>query len=496
MSTAPYGSWKSPITADVLVSSNIGLAAPVAVGDVLYWQEGRPTEGGRSVIVRRLADGRTEDVNPQPFNARTRVHEYGGADYLVDGDTVYFTNFADQRLYVVRPGGEPEALTHAEGHRYADFVIDRARNRLICVREVHEGESEAVNDVAAIDLATGEETALTGGHDFYAYPRLSPDGAHLAWIAWDHPNMPWDATMLYVADVAPDGSLSNPRQLAGGPGESIMQPAWSPDGKLHFVSDRSGYWNLYRLDALDGEPVAICPQPYDFAQPLWQLGTSTYDFDGDRIIALYARDGLWRLASIDASGRLTDFDTPIASARDLSVKDGRAYLFAGFPTEPGALVSVDLQSGALDVIKRASTLELDAGYISVAEPIEFPTGDNLTASAFYYPPQNKDFEAPDGRAAAAAGDVARRTDGRDRRRVLAAHPVLDLAGHRRARRELRRLDGLRARLPRAPATATGASSTSPTARTARCTSRSRASWTGTASRSRVAAPAATRRSRR
>ncbi len=395
MTIAPYGTWKSPITADVLVASNIALSQPIVRGDLVYWKEGRPTEGGRNAIVCHHPSGSTEDVIEVPFNARTRVHEYGGADYLVDGDTVYFANFADQRLYVVRPGADPAPLTTQEEHRYADFFIDHAHNRLICVREVHSGDTEPVNDIAAVDLTTGVETSLAGGHDFFAYPRLSPDGAHLTWIAWDHPNMPWDATLLYVADVLGD-ALINPRKLAGGPGESIVQPEWSPDGKLHFVSDRSGYWNLYRFDDLAAEPVALCPQPYDFAQPLWQLGTTTYAFDGDRLIVTYARDGLWRLARIDSSGALIDIDTPIASARDLTIANGRAYLYAGFPTLPGALVSVELESGAIDVIKRSSTFELDPGYISVAEPVEFPTDNGVTAHAFFYPPRNLEYTAPGG----------------------------------------------------------------------------------------------------
>ncbi len=287
MPLAPYGSWRSPITADLIVSSSIGVSQPAIDGDDVYWLESRPTEGGRSVIVRRTPDGATHDVNPAPLNARTRVHEYGGGDYLVHNGTVYFANFADQRLYVARPGAAPVPLTHAgleppampggsvpgtektspspksergpggevSPHRYADFDLDPARNRLLCVREDHSSGGEPTNTIAAIDLATGNETVLVHGHDFFAYPRLSPGADQLAWIAWDHPNMPWDGTRLYVARLEPDGSLGDPLEIAGGPTDSVLQPTWSPDGRLAFVSDLTGWWNLYLWSAGFIEPL-------------------------------------------------------------------------------------------------------------------------------------------------------------------------------------------------------------------------------------------------
>src|SRR6266545_4376566 len=207
MTEAPYGSWRSPITADLIASATIGLGSPRLVGADVYWQEGRPMEGGRNVIVRRSPDGTTQDINPPPFNARTRVHEYGGGDYAVaDDGTVYFTNFADQKIYRVRPGDAPEAPTGIEGHRYADLVLDQTRNRIVCVREDHGVEGrEAVNTVAAIDLATGNETVLVQGNDFYSNPRLRADGTRICWLAWDHPNMPWDGTTLHVADLSAGG---------------------------------------------------------------------------------------------------------------------------------------------------------------------------------------------------------------------------------------------------------------------------------------------------
>lgn len=416
MPNRPYGAWPSPITADLIVSSSIALSQPTLADGVLYWLEGRPTEGGRNVIMRRERNGIVRELNPAPLNARTRVNEYGGADYLVDGDTVYFSNFSDQRIYRVRPGETPAPLTNTELYRYADGVIDRARNRLICVRENHNVGGEPINTIAAIDLATGKETTLVHGASFYAYPRVSPDGTRLTWLEWDHPNMPWDGTTLFVALINADGHLSHRRHIAGGREEAIFQPTWAPDGRLYFISDISGWWNLYswttpaggRSPSVHGSTAAVHPSPHDFGQPLWQLGTQTFAFDGpDRVIATYSDQGFWRLASIDTrAGTMTPIETPFTVVRDLRVQDGKAVFVAGSPDAPSGLFSLDLASGKLETVKRASTLEIDEGYISRPEAIEFPTaaaigtppelGGGLTAFGFYYPPRNAENEGSDG----------------------------------------------------------------------------------------------------
>jgi len=239
---APYGAWRSPITSDLIVRGVVGLSEGMVDNQTVYWTESRPGEDGRKVVVRRARDGSTEDVTPQPFNARTRVHEYGGGDFTVHDGTVYFANFADQRIYRRPPGGGPQPLTPETGRRFADMVVDRARNRLICVRENHSGPgSEPVNDIVGVDLTDGEETVLVTGNDFYSSPRLRPDGDRLAWLTWNHPNMPWDGTELVVCDVNAEGLPQNAERVAGGRDESIFQPEWSPDGTLHFVSDRTGW---------------------------------------------------------------------------------------------------------------------------------------------------------------------------------------------------------------------------------------------------------------
>ena len=248
--TAPFGAWRSPVTSDLIVSKTVRLAEPWLAGDNVYWLEMRPEEQGRYVVVRCSADGRTKDLIPAPFNARTRVHEYGGASYVLDKDRVLFSNFADQRIYAVPCTGpaEPLPITAEGPYRYADAVIDAGRGRLVCVREDHsDPDGEPVNTLVGVDLEgpAGHGQVLVSGADFYAAPRLSPDGRRLAWLCWNHPDMPWDGTELWVADLDPSGVPRAPQRIAGGREESVIQPVWGADG-LYFLSDRSGWWNLYR----------------------------------------------------------------------------------------------------------------------------------------------------------------------------------------------------------------------------------------------------------
>ena len=266
VSTTPYGSWKSPITSDLIVSSSIRLGAVQLDGTAIYWSELRPTEGGRQLVVRygpesvqpSGGDG-VIDITPVPMNVRSRVHEYGGGAYCVHSGTVYFSNFADQRLYRQQVGEAPEALTPevtpAAGLRYADAVVDAPRQRLICVLEDHRQDGEAINAIATVPLTGGSPKIIVSGNNFYSSPRLSPDGTQLAWITWNHPQMPWDGTELWLAKVNEDGSLSRPHKLVGNVKESVCQPQWSPSGTLHFISDATGWWNLYRWEGERGEPL-------------------------------------------------------------------------------------------------------------------------------------------------------------------------------------------------------------------------------------------------
>lgn len=401
MKVAPFGSWASPITSEMIVAGTVRLGDIVLDRGDIYWQESRPTDAGRYTIVRLTPDGTTSDVNRAPFNARTRVHEYGGGAYTVVDGAVYFANYDDQRLYRQVPGSDPQPLTPVVDLRYADFHPDRARNRLIGIREDHrESDQDAVNSIVAIDTNGGSSddggVVLVSGNDFYSNPRLSPDGTKLSWLTWNHPSMPWDGTELWVGEIGADGSVSNPRLVAGGLEESIFQPQWAPDGTLTFVSDRSGWWNLYQERG--GAIVPLYPKEAEFGLPGWVFGMSTYGFDGpDRIICTYTEDGLWYVGDLRIpEGNLITVPTPYTDVSDIQVKDGVAVFKAGSATMATTIIRYELATGDTKPLKASSSTTVDPGFLSSPQPIEFPTEGNLTAHGFYYAPTNKDFSAPEG----------------------------------------------------------------------------------------------------
>ena len=397
--TAPYGSWQSPITTDLIVSGAIGLGQIALDDEDIYWAELRPSEGGRMLVVKHTPDGETTDITPAPFSARTRVHEYGGGAYLVHEGVVYFSNYADQRMYRQDQGGDPQPITPETDMRYADGCFDSARDRIICVRENHTSEGEPVNAIVAVDaLGQGEQQVLSQGSDFCSNPRISPDGSTLAWLTWDHPNMPWDGTFLLVASFNDRGQLGEPQVVAGGRAESIFQPEWSPDGVLHFVSDSSGWWNLWRWE--DGQARQLTSRNAEFGKPQWELGSRTYSFASEELIACsYNEGGVWKIAMLQIeSGMLLAVYTPFTEMGrgDIQAGGGKIVFIGGAPTLPVSLVLFDLASSKWQELRKSSDLDIDPGYISAAQPVEFPTEDGKTAHAFYYPPKNLDFQGPAG----------------------------------------------------------------------------------------------------
>ena len=404
---APYGSWTSPIAADVIATAAIRLEGVFLDGPDVCWLEGRPAEQGRSVVVRRTPDGSAVDVTPRGFNIRTLVHEYGGGACCVDRGTVYFSNFADQRLYRQDPGAPPRPITPASDQasrasgpalHYADAAIDRYRERIVCIREDHTGGArEAVNAVVSFD-AQGREPArvLASGHDFYSTPRLSPDGSRLAWLAWNHPNMPWDGCELWLGELDADGAVSRSERVAGGLEESIFQPEWSPDGVLYFVSDRTGWWNLYRWSG--GRVETLTNLDAEFGKPQWRFGMSTYAFaSAARIICSYTQRGVWHLAELDPATRtLRPIDLPYTEIGSVHAAGGRVVFLGGSPTEPPAAVDLDLRTRRHTVLRWSWDIVVDPGYVSAAEAIEFPTEGGATAHGFYYAPRNKDYAGPPG----------------------------------------------------------------------------------------------------
>jgi dipeptidyl aminopeptidase/acylaminoacyl peptidase len=389
---APYGSWKSPITADVVARGEIGLEQIKIDGDDLYWIERRSQEGGRKVVVRYSPDGTIVDVTPSPFNARTRVHEYGGGDFAVLGGMVVFTNFADQRLYIQTAGGEPKALTPAGELRYADLVIQPSSNQLFCVREDHRVSGQVINTLVSIDFEQEDSgRVLVSGNDFYSSPRLSPNGSQLAWLTWNHPAMPWDGTELWVAELSPVGSVNQARLVAGGPAESIFQPEWSPGGTLYFTSDRTGWWNLYRWQ--QNRVEALCPMEAEFGQPQWIFGGSLYSFDSEsKIICSYSKRGRSYLAEIDTTtGALAPRELAYSAISRVQTAGGRAVLIAASATEPTCVVQLNLTTRAVKVLRRSREVELEPGFFSTPRPLEFPTENGETAHAIFYPPRNCDY---------------------------------------------------------------------------------------------------------
>ncbi len=395
---ANYGSWKSPISSELIVSATVGVSSPKFDEEDIYWLESRPSEGGRSLIVKLGQDGQKIDITPKPFNVRSRVHEYGGGAFLIDRGIIYFSNFVDQRVYVHKQGETPQPLTAESKFRYADFCLDSNHNRLICVAEDHsEPDTEAENKLVSIDLSTGEVKTLVDGANFYTSPCLSPDNSKLAWLSWNHPYMPWDSTFLYVADVNKDDSLSNITLIAGSETESVCQPYFSSNGTLYFSSDRTNWWNLYFQDN-QKEIKPVYSLEAEFGYPHWVFGETIYGFINEKtIITTYTQNGTWKLASIDTTNQtLTNYDIPFTNIAYLKVKGEDLLFTGGSPTQPTAIVKMNIATGDYQILQQSSNLNIDTGYLSQPEQIAFPTSKGKTAYAWYYPPQNQDFVAPDG----------------------------------------------------------------------------------------------------
>jgi dipeptidyl aminopeptidase/acylaminoacyl peptidase len=396
MKLAPYGSWQSPITADAIVADSIGIGSIVIDGADIYWLESRPQEAGRSAIVRRTADGTITDITPPEYNVRSRVHEYGGAPYTVMGGQVYFSNSSDGCLYAQNLHGEDpltvRQLTFDRTKRYADLVVDSRRQQLICIQEEHDStEHEPLNTIVSISLTNPKEIrVLAGGCDFYAAPRLNPDCTRLAWLSWNHPNLPWDGTNLQIATLT-NGYLSQPTLIAGGANEAIFQPQWSSNHSLYFISDRTGWGNLYRWD--DGKIEAMCPLDVEFSLPQWVFGMSTYALLGqNRIVCTYNKGGIWYLALINTlTKHLTTLNVSYTDISNVRSLGNSVVCCAASATRSTQLISIDLLAQKRKIIKRSSTLNLNPGYLSSPKPIEYSTTDGFTAHAFYYPPTNQDY---------------------------------------------------------------------------------------------------------
>ena len=393
---APYGSWQSSITSEKLISSGNSYTDLHIEKEITYWIEMRPHEEGRCVIVRSSEDNSVRDAIPKPFSARTTVHEYGGGSFTTCDGVIYFVNFADQKIYRYGPKDQrPIAITNDEGDiRYANFITDRKRRRLISIEENHTVKGEAINSLVSIPMSgNGPKTNLTSGADFYSSPVLNPSNNTLAWVQWNHPNMPWDETELWIADITTEGMLENKRKIRGKPGESICHPLWSPDGILHFVSDLNGWWNIYRIEKND--TVNVTPVDAEFTQAQWGLGSRYYGFtDRHTIAAAMNKQGIWELLYIDIdSKKFKKISSEISDIGRSGIKvNSSTIIFEGARTNES--FSVFLHNTLGHVIKLTSN-EIDGvstGDYSIPTPITYATSSNDTSNAFYYAPQNPDLK--------------------------------------------------------------------------------------------------------
>jgi dipeptidyl aminopeptidase/acylaminoacyl peptidase len=393
--TLPYGAWPSPISAADVARGFRQLGGVSIVGDDVWWQEGRSTEGGRQVITR--ADG---DVIDRPWNARSRVHEYGGKSWThLDDGSVVFVNFADQRLYRVVPGQDPQPLTpESTGDdltRFGEPVPGPDGQQVWCIRESHDGGT-VTRDIVEVGL-DGRIRSLVGGSDFLAYPRRSPDGKRLAWIAWDHPRMPWDGTELRVADIADDGTIGEPHTVFGGPEESVLQPEWADADELYAISDRSGWWNLYRVTANGNQVDPLCPRDEEFGGPLWQLGVTWYALlDDGRLVVVHGTDED-RLGVLDpATGELTDLDLPYTVYGSLSSDGATIATVVSSPRSAPAVVRIDIETGLVQTLRSAEEVTYDPAYLPVPESITISGVGGRDVHAHVYPPTNPDVLPPAG----------------------------------------------------------------------------------------------------
>ena len=402
---APYGTWKSPVSLEMVAHGTIILLRIALDGPDTYWAEVRPADDGRTVIVKRTPGGEVRDITPPDFDSVSMVNEYGARSFTVADGVVYFSNNDDQRVYRQRPGELPVAITPVGDFRYGSKVVDRRRGRIICIREDHTGSDEdhPLTEIVALDIeGLDEPRILLTDNDFHSSPCLSSDGKHLAWLNWDHPNMPWDGTELWTAPFTEDGGLREGTLVAGGVDEAVTQPEWSPAGELFFISDRSNWANLYRWRNEEVEPVL--EMEAEFTRSNWWVGMCSYGFDSSSsLVCSYALDGSWHLARINldeesGGNRLERIVTPYweMGHGDLQVDEDRVVLAAGSPDHPISLLEVTLADGQLRVLQVESEDELPAGYLSVPESIEFLTTSEQTSHAFFYAPANQDYLAPKG----------------------------------------------------------------------------------------------------
>ena len=397
--SVPCGAWASPLTPALAAVNAVTLAFASAMGGTLYWIEGRPAEKGRSVCMKRLPTGEVLD-DPLAVDAdvRSKVHEYGGTPWAIVGKRLVYSECIDQRLRVRDSDGLTKIFS-PEGCRYADASPSHDGHSLVCVREDHRGDGEAKNTVVILDLdrAADEGLVLFDQSDFVAWPRVSSDGQRFAWVAWNHPAMPWDSTQLWVGELSSTGLLT-PQVIAGEPGESVLEPQWAADGSLYFLSDRQGWWNLYRWHKGAVEPVLELDM--EFGGPAWQLGTRSYALTDDGQILLRINRGtIESLLLLDlATSAQRWLKLPFVAFNSIGLLDNNtAFAIASAIDSPPMLVTISLSTGVHTVVRQAGAAAIGSEWLSRPRSIDFPTahginGANRSAHAWFYPPTSPDHQ--------------------------------------------------------------------------------------------------------
>ncbi len=399
-----FGRWPSPISAALVAGSALRFGRVQAVGRAVYWSEGRPSEKGRAPVMRWTAEDGVTELLPPPYSARSRVHEYGGGEFLVAGGALYFVNDADQDVYAadLADGAKPSIrrVTSIAETRFADFTHDARRNRLIAVGETHGAAplpQNALWHIPVGEAAEGARVALRG-RDFYASPRLSPGGDRLAFLAWDLPAMPWDAAQLFVAGIAEDGSLAEPILVAGGNGSACFQPEWGDDGALYFVWDVDGHGNLYRSKE-PGRPERVTRLDGDLSMPLWNFHAASYAvLPGGKVYLSFVNRGETKSAILDfGTGILEPRKNRLTTTTTLSA-GAAAVALAGMTDEEALCVFRDEGSAtsAPQIVRRGGTLDIDRALVSHPARIAIPSR-NGEVYGLLYPPANPKAQGPAGK---------------------------------------------------------------------------------------------------
>ena len=405
--TTGYGGWPSPVSAQAVVQGSRGLSSLAVDGDFVYWVESRPEEGGRCTIMRRKkgqSEGEPQEVLPAPWNARTRVHEYGGRSMLVNNGVVWFTHFNDQRVYRMVIGEAPVAITPAANVRFGAFELDAPRHRLICIREDHRVSGEPENTLVAIPLeGMSEGDVLFSGSSFVSAPGLSPDGKSVAFIAWNHPDMPWDNTTLWSADFAAGGKLEGLTEHNPDTGESAIDPQWDAEGNLYVLSDRNNWWSLYQVSGTAFTLLSPQPENSETGGPAWQVGKHYYRIRQDgSILANVVQGAIGQLYLLDSkTGEMRVLTPESAAIEDFVESDSALYVIQDPQTRPAELIALSgltADSPEVSVITTSSDSTLSPAWVPAIQEVSFPVGDNAKAYGTYFPPANPDVTAPEGSA--------------------------------------------------------------------------------------------------